>query len=83
MSWWISRIREDESVLWWWMQKFGTILDLDWIYCNLDPPNKYLGQLKMGMRAWISGKPMLGAIPRIAANNWRNLSLFQAMQNLK
>lgn len=37
------------------MQKFGNILDLEWIYCDLDPLNVYLGKLKMEMRAWILG----------------------------
>ena len=38
------------------MQKFGTILDRDWIYYDHDPPNKYPKNLKMEMRARILGK---------------------------
>lgn len=56
---WLRQINEDPSVLYWWMLKFQNILNLRYIYCQLDAPNDAEKGLKIKMRRFIKGKFVL------------------------
>jgi hypothetical protein len=58
-TWWLARIREDESVVLWWLQKFETILDMKFIFCQIPASSPRQQQLKVDIRAWFRGKLVL------------------------
>ena len=58
-KWWLAKIKEDMSVVIWFMAKFSHILNLRWIFCELDAPTPREQKLKREMRAWLKGKLVL------------------------
>jgi hypothetical protein len=58
-SWRLQRIREEESVVFWWLTKFESILNLRYIFCMLDPSSAREKLRKENMRARLRGKLVL------------------------
>jgi hypothetical protein len=57
--WWLARIKEDQSVVIWYMAKFRNIINFRFLFCELAAANFQQQRIKREMKAWLVGKLIL------------------------
>jgi hypothetical protein len=55
-NFWVARIKEDKSLLAWWLKPLGSVLNLQWLFQPDDPPTEDLRELKMRMIRYCRGR---------------------------
>jgi hypothetical protein len=56
VEFWTAKIREDLSVLWWWLQPLTIALNRRWLFQDAEPPTPHLIELKDKLQQYFMRK---------------------------
>jgi hypothetical protein len=55
-TFWVARIEEDTSVLWWWLRPLACVLNLPWLLQTEEPATVELKTLNSNLRAYFKAR---------------------------
>jgi hypothetical protein len=55
-AFWVARIEEDTSVLWWWLRPLACVLNLPWLLQTKEPATVELRNLKSNLTAYFKAR---------------------------